>query len=87
VQAIAAGPARPVVLTRVGHERPQIAATLEAFVVAARASGARLEIIDVPDGRHGFDMLDHTDQSRTAVQRALDIVLGTVAGSVPANWE
>jgi acetyl esterase/lipase len=65
----------PIVLTRVGHERPEIAATVEMFVAAARDCGARLEIIDVPDGQHGFDCLDHTDQSREAVERAIDIVL------------
>ncbi len=63
----------PIVLTRVGRERPNIAATVEPFVTAA--SGARLHIIDVPDGQHGFDQLDHTDQSREAVERGLGEVL------------
>jgi acetyl esterase/lipase len=66
------------VLTRAGRERPQIAATVEAFTKAAVRSGAQLEIIDVPGGRHGFDMLDHTDESRDAVRRALNAVLAIV---------
>jgi acetyl esterase/lipase len=69
----------PIVLTRVGRERAEIAATVEAFVAAARAAGARLEIIDVPHGQHGFDVLDHTDESREAVRRALDAVLAALA--------
>jgi hypothetical protein len=28
-----------------------------------------LEVIDVPDGHHGFDFLDHDGQSRDAVER------------------
>jgi hypothetical protein len=28
----------------------------------------------VPDGRHGFDVLDHTAQSRHAVIEAVDLV-------------
>jgi hypothetical protein len=43
-------------------------------VTAARTCPARVEIIDVPNGQHGFDLLDHTDESRTAVERALDLV-------------
>lgn len=78
VDAVAAAGALPVVLTRVGRERPEIAATVESFVAAAADCGARLDIIDVPHGQHGFDMLDHTDESRQAVQRAIDAVLATL---------
>jgi len=68
----------PVVLTQVGRERPEIAATVTAFTAAARASDIQLEIIDVPDGQHGFDMLDHTVQSREAVSRAFTAVLAAL---------
>lgn len=79
-EAVAEAGALPIVLTRVGLEQPQIAATVEAFVTAAGACGARLEIIDVPNGHHSFDLLDHTDESRKAVERALDAVLAFAAG-------
>lgn len=36
--------------------------------------------IDERPGQHGFDMLDHTEQSRDAVNRALDAVLATLTG-------
>ena len=75
-QAVASAGDLPIVLTTVGLERPFVAATVTAFVDAAGASGARLEIIEVPNGQHGFDSLDHTDESRDAVSRALDLVLG-----------
>lgn len=29
-----------------------------------------VEVIDVPEGQHGFDILDYTDSSRAAVTRA-----------------
>ena len=77
-QAVTDAGALPIVLTRVGREHPQIAATVEAFVSAAQACGARLEIIDVPNGQHAFDILDHTDDSRQAVERAIDMVLNFV---------
>ncbi|MDQ1659997.1 MAG: hypothetical protein QOD41_5080 [Cryptosporangiaceae bacterium] len=68
----------PILLTRVGRENPQIAATVAEFVTAAEACGARLEIIDVPNGQHSFDILDHTDESRDAVERALTTVLAAL---------
>jgi dienelactone hydrolase len=63
----------PIVLTRVGLENPAIAETVEKFVAVGPAG---LQIIDVPDGHHSFDCLDHTEQSRDAVNRAFDLILG-----------
>ncbi|MGR6320923.1 hypothetical protein Q2K19_21150 [Micromonospora soli] len=70
-----AGAAPPLVLTRAGQERPEVAAGTEAFLAEAARRGTRVRVVDVPDGRHGFDALDHTDQSRAAVRTARDEVL------------
>jgi hypothetical protein len=67
----------PIVLTRVGRESPGIAESVGAFVDAA--SKARLEIVDVPEGRHSFDVLDDDDVSRAAVVRAADLVTAALA--------
>lgn len=67
----------PIVLTRVGLESPEVAATVEAFVATEPAG---LTIIDVPDGHHSFDCLDHTDQSRDAVRQAFALVSGQLRG-------
>ncbi|MBA4860694.1 alpha/beta hydrolase [Streptomyces sp. PSKA54] len=75
----AAGPL-PIVLTRVGLETAEIAATVEEFLAAAKACGANVEVIDVPDGHHGFETIDHTEQSRHAVQRAMRTVLSHLRG-------
>jgi acetyl esterase/lipase len=66
----------PIVLTRVGRENPVIAEGVQAFVTAA--AGARLEIVEVPRGRHAFDCLDDDDASRAAITRAVDLVLATL---------
>ncbi len=66
-------------LTRVGREAPQIAVTVTAFTDAAGAADANLEIIDVPNGRHSFDLLDHTDESRAAVQQAMTLMINALA--------
>lgn len=74
--AQAEGAARPtLVLTRAGRERPEVAPTVEAFTVVARRRGIPLCVVDVPNGQHGFDALDHTEESRAAVRTARDTLL------------
>lgn len=63
--------APPVLLTRVGREQPQVAATVTAFLDTAAARGVPIDVIDVPDGRHSFDILDHDERSRAAVTGAM----------------
>lgn len=74
VQALAQSGDLPVLLTRVGKERAEIADTVAEFVTSAEGLGRSLTVIDVPNGQHGFDMLDHDDDSRRAVRRALSWV-------------
>ncbi|MFC7534354.1 alpha/beta hydrolase [Actinoplanes sp. GCM10030250] len=62
----------PIVLTRVGQENPLIAEGVASFV--STAEKANLEIIDVPEGGHGFDNQLDTDESRAAILRAFDLV-------------
>jgi dienelactone hydrolase len=70
--------ALPIVLTRVGLERPDLAAAVAQFVAAARTAEANLTVVDVPAGRHAFDTLDHTDAARQAVTQAVDHVLAAL---------
>ncbi len=64
----------PLLLTRVGHERDEVAETVAEFVAAAAEAGARLDVIDVPHGHHGFDQIDDTDESRDAIREAMSWV-------------
>ena len=75
VDAVRAAGALPILLTRVGRERADIAATVAAFTAEAELHHARLSVIDVPDGQHGFDMLDHDESSRAAVSQAMSWVV------------
>jgi acetyl esterase/lipase len=74
--ADAVTPGRPLLLTRVGRELPERQALVDRFLARASATGTDVRVIDVPDGQHGFDALDHTDQSRQAVLEATDLVVG-----------
>ncbi|MER7399776.1 alpha/beta fold hydrolase [Streptomyces sp. NPDC000151] len=70
----------PIVLTRVGREHPEIAATVEEFLTAAADCGAEVEVVDIPLGHHGFETRDHTEQARGAVDRAVRSVLAHLRG-------
>ncbi|WP_405392979.1 dienelactone hydrolase family protein [Streptomyces sp. NBC_01102] len=74
-EAVASAGALPVVVTRVGREMPGIAATVEQFLTASRNCGADVRVVDVPHGRHSFETLDRTEESREAVHRAMRSVL------------
>jgi dienelactone hydrolase len=67
-------PGRPIVLTRVGRERPEVQATVDGFLANAAAGNVAVEVIDVPDGQHGFDVLDHAPCSGQAVTAAMGAV-------------
>lgn len=62
----------PFLLTRVGRDREGFAELNDKFLAAAAEGGADADVIDVPDGRHGFDILDPSAQSRAAVRKGLD---------------
>jgi dienelactone hydrolase len=66
----------PIVLTRVGLERAEIAVTVEEFLAAAEECDAEVEVIDVPLGRHGFETAGSTERARHAVEHAVRSVLG-----------
>ncbi len=80
VRALSRAGDLPVVLVRAGRESAEIAATVEEFVTEAARCGANLEIIDVPEGRHGFETLDPADGAREAVHRAVGAVLARLKG-------
>jgi acetyl esterase/lipase len=78
VAAVSTAAELPILLTRVGHEFPDFARTQDAFVDAAGAKGVALDVIEVPGGQHGFDSLDHTEESRAAVTHAMSWVGGAL---------
>jgi hypothetical protein len=65
----------PLVLTRVGLELPEIAATVEDFLTVAKDCSTDLDLIDAPTAHHAFETLDQNDETRDAVRRAMAAVL------------
>jgi dienelactone hydrolase len=60
----------PIVLTRVGLERSALQETVDRLT----ATATDVEIIQVTNGHHGFDALDHNDESRRAVTEGVAAV-------------
>jgi len=82
VAAVSAAAGRlPLLLTRVEHEIPDAARSQDAFVDAARAAGVPLDVLEVAGGQHGFDSLDHTEESRTAVTQAMSWVTAALGAT------
>ncbi|WP_229075151.1 alpha/beta hydrolase [Actinoplanes sp. DH11] len=76
-EAVASAGSLPIILTRVGQENPAIAEGVAVFVAAAEK--ANLQVIDVPDGGHGFDNQNDSDESRAAIVKAFDLVLSALS--------
>ena len=70
----------PVVLTRAGLEHPAFQATVDHFLAVAEEVGAEVELIDVPTARHGFEAVDRTAETRSAVERAARSVRARLTG-------
>ncbi|MEV4656328.1 hypothetical protein [Micromonospora sp. NPDC049301] len=75
VRALDTGGGVPLVLTRAGRDIPPVLAGIEEFLAAATTHDRPVQVIEVPDGQHSFDILDHTSQSEAAVLAARDAVL------------
>ncbi|SEN27311.1 Alpha/beta hydrolase family protein [Actinacidiphila rubida] len=69
--ALGTAGALPLVLTRPGLELPEIAATVDAFLAAARRASIPLEVLELRLAQHGFEVLDHTGETRAAARRAM----------------
>ncbi|MFE6159241.1 dienelactone hydrolase family protein [Streptomyces sp. NPDC056486] len=75
VAALRTAGALPIVLTQVGRERAEIAATVQQFLTAAATHERNIEVIDVPEGLHGFETTEPTEETRRAAHDSVRSVL------------
>jgi acetyl esterase/lipase len=64
----------PVLVARAGLDDPWLNRGVERFVQAALAKGATLDLLNHPEGRHGFDILDDDDRSRHIIRRTVEFL-------------
>jgi acetyl esterase/lipase len=61
----------PLLVVRAGLDDPELNGDIDRFVGAAAGRGLPVELVQVPDGHHAFDLLDDSDASRAAIRRVL----------------
>jgi acetyl esterase/lipase len=65
----------PTLIVRAGRDRPEINSGIARFLRIALEANRPIELINVAEGRHAFDMLDDMEDSRRAIRRAFAFAL------------
>jgi acetyl esterase/lipase len=66
--------APPILVARAGLDNPWLNGGIDRFVQAAVAGGASLDLMNHPDGRHGFDVLDDDARSKRIIRRTVEFL-------------
>jgi acetyl esterase/lipase len=66
--------APPIFIARAGLDNPWLNGGVDRFVHAAVAKGAMLDLLNHPEGRHSFDILDDDARSRQIIRRTLEFL-------------
>jgi acetyl esterase/lipase len=67
-------PVPPTFIARAGKDSPVINASVEAFVAVALAKNVTLELFTLPEGLHGFDLMNDDARSREAIARTVEFL-------------
>jgi hypothetical protein len=61
----------PIFIGRAGLDGAALNATIDAFVQEAKARNLAVEMMNHPNGRHGFDILDDDARSKEIIAAAI----------------
>ena len=64
----------PTLIAKAGRDNALLNASIDRYVEEARRLGAHVELLEHPEGRHGFDTLNDDERSREIIRRTLDFV-------------
>ena len=65
----------PMLVARAGRDQiPGVNASIDAFVAEALRRNAPIEVINHPEGRHGFDYLDDGPRTRAIIERVVSFL-------------
>lgn len=64
----------PLLIARMEQDIPGLNVAVDAFVATARQLQAPVEIVNHPDGHHGFDTEDDNEQSRAIIAQTLSFM-------------
>ncbi len=72
-------PLPPVLVARAARDYPLINTSIDRFVAAATAADATVELLQHPEGDHGFDVLNDDERSRDIIRRTLEFLAAAFA--------
>lgn len=64
----------PLFVARAGLDNPNLNQGIDRFTQAAVAQGLAVSFVNYPEGHHGFDLLDNTEESREIIKRTIDFI-------------
>jgi acetyl esterase/lipase len=64
----------PILVARAGRDQHWLNATIDLFVARALAANAAIDLLNHPEGRHGFDVLDDDARSREIIERTIAFI-------------
>jgi acetyl esterase/lipase len=73
----------PLFIARMEHDIPGLNVAVDAFVAVARDVQAPVEIVNHPDGHHGFDTEDDNEQSRMIIAQTLSFMQRHLRHKIP----
>jgi acetyl esterase/lipase len=71
--------APPCLVARAGLDHSWLNGGIDRFVQEALTKGAALDLLNHPEGRHGFDILDDDARSKQIIRRTLDFLRDQLA--------
>jgi acetyl esterase/lipase len=72
--AAGARPVPPILVARAGRDHPWLNGAIDRFVAEALRQNAPLDVMNHPEGRHGFDIVDDDARSREILRRTVDFL-------------
>jgi acetyl esterase/lipase len=72
--ATRSGPFPPVLIARASKDNPRINESVDAFLKASVAAGVSVDLLTLPGGQHGFDVLDDAPRTREVIARTIAFV-------------
>jgi acetyl esterase/lipase len=64
----------PLLIARMEHDIPGLNVAVDEFAAVAAALQAPVQVMNHPDGHHGFDTEDDNEQSRTIIEQTLSFM-------------
>ena len=71
--------APPMLVARAGLDNPWLNGTIDRFIAKGLNGGAALDVLNHPDGRHSFDILDNDVRSKQIIRRTIEFLRDNLA--------